>query len=396
MGTTGTTSTGFVQLRSTSNFANNSEFLDFQFGDFIGSNYGLIRTSNGDRYELNLTPEMQDFTIDIPNNDGQYYYGTSYQARKITVPFAFDNLTEMQLKNIRQKLNLNKIQKLYLSETADRFYYAKLTDSCQIKHLCFEQNGQRIYKGDGSFTFTCYYPFSQSEMYTLTRQNMTSIDTNASVDSQSSYVAVDSDEDILDGFTTNNADYDDDSARTPVNTIMQLEDLLIFWDETETSSASTTGANQNASGNTTIYLINSGDLPMPIVMNFSNFLTKAREDENDPIEYEQGELSVKYLGTESVIRLSVNASNPIFSVLQGLYAGGTEIASILFDKGTFSSLKFDNREQWVLGLNASGGSTLANECMVSGSFFELLPQCAYALNINKMTLDSVEFCYVYK
>lgn len=374
-----TISKGFVQRKYNSNFDPGSEFLDFQFGDFIGSSNGLVRVSDGDRYELALTPELQDFVIDIPNGIGQYYYGTNYQTKKINISFAFDNLSEQNLAKIKKEFNTNTIKKLYLSENPDRFYYAKLTDTCQIKHLCFEKNGERIYKGEGSLTFTCYYPFSQSETYYLTKQNLISMSELTS--KIGSYAAI-SDTDILSNFNTVTKVEDDENNLPQINANITLDDLLIFCEE---------------ASNTIVYFINSGDLPMPLTMTFSNFTAK----EGEPVVYNNGTLAVYDLATEDQVNLEITATKNVVSVLKELYSASLDseedpIANITFEKGKYSYLQFDNREQWVIGFKNDTISTLANDTMIEGSFFEILPHRAYALDIQNMTLDSMEFCYIYK
>jgi hypothetical protein len=71
--------------------------------DFIGftingihsvRDMGIYRTSNGGRYNNDLIPEIVDKVVDIPGGDGQYYFSTTYKARKFNIPIAFDNLSE--------------------------------------------------------------------------------------------------------------------------------------------------------------------------------------------------------------------------------------------------------------------------------------------------------------
>ena len=39
---------------------------------------------------------------------------------------------------------------------------AKCTNMPQFNFLCFDENNQRVYKGEGSVEFTCYYPYAKS------------------------------------------------------------------------------------------------------------------------------------------------------------------------------------------------------------------------------------------
>jgi hypothetical protein len=76
------------------NWTEGDDFLAFAFGDFVSSNAGIIRTSDGDRYNINLVPPMQDKTADVPGGDGQYYFGTTHKPKVFSISFAFDNLTK--------------------------------------------------------------------------------------------------------------------------------------------------------------------------------------------------------------------------------------------------------------------------------------------------------------
>ena len=58
--------------------------------DFVGFTYNgvhsirdlkIYRTSNGSRYDENMTATMTDLTADVPGGDGQYYFGTTFKNR---------------------------------------------------------------------------------------------------------------------------------------------------------------------------------------------------------------------------------------------------------------------------------------------------------------------------
>ena len=41
-------------------------------------------------------------------------------------------------------------------------YDAKVTGTPTLKFICFDENGQRIYKGEGTVQFTAYYPYGHT------------------------------------------------------------------------------------------------------------------------------------------------------------------------------------------------------------------------------------------
>lgn len=140
--------------------------------DFIGFTYNgkhsfrdlhIYRTSNGSRYNDNLNAALTDKTADVPGGDGQYYFGTTHKNKTFSVSYAFDNLTESGLRLLKQTFDGKDIHDLIFDEEPYKVWSAKVTGTAQIKHLCFEESeGQRTYKGEGSITFTCYYPYAHT------------------------------------------------------------------------------------------------------------------------------------------------------------------------------------------------------------------------------------------
>jgi predicted phage tail component-like protein len=139
--------------------------------DYIGFTYNgkhsvrdlkIYRTSNSGRYDDNLTAAMTDKTVDVPGSDGQYYFGTTFKNRTFTVPYAFDNLTESDLRILKQTFDGEGIHDLVFDEAPYKAWAAKVTGTASMKHLCFEIDGERVYRGEGSITFTCYYPFART------------------------------------------------------------------------------------------------------------------------------------------------------------------------------------------------------------------------------------------
>lgn len=146
--------------------------------DFVGFTYngyhsirdlGIYRTSNSNRYDESLTATMQDKTADVPGRDGQYYFGTTFKNRTFTVNYAFDNLSESKIRKIKEVFAGDGIHELVFDETPYKAWSAKVTGTASMKHLCFEENGERVYKGEGSITFTSYSPYAHtpSKLWTV-------------------------------------------------------------------------------------------------------------------------------------------------------------------------------------------------------------------------------------
>jgi hypothetical protein len=77
------------------------DFIGFSFNGIHSSDLGIIRTSNGSRYDDNLLPTSQDKTAAVPGGDGTYYWDTSHTQKPFNIPIAFDSLTEEQYRRLR-------------------------------------------------------------------------------------------------------------------------------------------------------------------------------------------------------------------------------------------------------------------------------------------------------
>lgn len=145
-------------------------YLGFTYNGRHSSEFGIMRVSSSNRYSDSLLPTLQDKTVQVPGNDGMYFFGSYYTQRQFTVDFAFDAMTDVQLQSMRLWLGDKKLHPLIFDETPYKAYTAKVTGTANIKHICFDTQEvvsnqtvtRRIYKGEGSIQFTCYYPFARS------------------------------------------------------------------------------------------------------------------------------------------------------------------------------------------------------------------------------------------
>ena len=66
------------------------DFIGFSYNDVHSSELGIIRVSEGSRFNENLLPSSKDVTIQVPGGDGTYYFGSYYTQKPITISYAFD------------------------------------------------------------------------------------------------------------------------------------------------------------------------------------------------------------------------------------------------------------------------------------------------------------------
>ena len=139
------------------------DYVGFTFNGIHSSTLGIIRTSEGSRFNENLLPTIQDKTIQVPGGDGMYHFGGYYTQKQFNISYAFDALTEEQLAKIKQVFGDKKIHELIFDETPYKKYYVKVTGTSSIKHIPFSEGDvNMIYKGECSIQFTAYDPYAYS------------------------------------------------------------------------------------------------------------------------------------------------------------------------------------------------------------------------------------------
>lgn len=139
------------------------DYIGFTFNGVHSSSLGIVRTSEGSRFNENLLPTIQDKTVQVPGGDGMYHFGGYYTQKQFNISYAFDALTEEQLAEIKRIFGDKKIHELIFDEAPYKKYYAKVTGSASIKHIPFAEGAtNRVYKGEGSIQFTAYDPYGYS------------------------------------------------------------------------------------------------------------------------------------------------------------------------------------------------------------------------------------------
>jgi predicted phage tail component-like protein len=126
------------------------DYIGFSYNGVHSSELGIMRVSDGSRYNENLLPTSKDITVQVPGGDGTYYFGSYYTQRSFTISYAFDGLRENQVEFIKEFFGDKKIHPLIFDEHPYKIYYAKVASTTSIKYIPFSENNQRIFKGEGS------------------------------------------------------------------------------------------------------------------------------------------------------------------------------------------------------------------------------------------------------
>lgn len=149
---------------------NKIDYAGFTFAGKHTSQFGLYSVSNGDRYSRYLSPTIKNQTAENTGGTGTYFFGSQHIQQTFNFNLAFDSVTELELREIKQWLN-SDISPLILDETPYIQYYVKLSAAPQISFLPFDiedsellQNNQliRVYKGELNLTFVAYDPYGYS------------------------------------------------------------------------------------------------------------------------------------------------------------------------------------------------------------------------------------------
>lgn len=137
-------------------------FMGFTYDGQHSSSLGIVRTSDGNRFNEELIPPFDDQIVSVPGGDGAYLFGTKYNPKPLNISIAYDSLTELDFHNLRIIFSNQKPTSLILDESPYKVYTVKVATPPILNYICFEKNGERIYKGEGNINFIAYSPLARS------------------------------------------------------------------------------------------------------------------------------------------------------------------------------------------------------------------------------------------
>lgn len=142
------------------------DFIGFTLGNIHSSELGLVRVSDGSRYNEDLLPPLQDKKAQVAGRDGEVYFGSQYTTKPIKVPVAFDNMREEDFSKLRRLLSIKTPQVLWFDENPYKQWLVKSASAQSFKWVCFDESGygreKRLYKGEGTLEFSCFTPYATS------------------------------------------------------------------------------------------------------------------------------------------------------------------------------------------------------------------------------------------
>lgn len=166
------------------------DFIGFTFDNIHSSLLGITRVSEGSRYNEDLLPSIEDKTVRIPGGDGSYYFGSYYINKNFNISIAFDNLSELEFRKLKQHFGQRKMGDLIFDDTPYKIYKVKVSTSPNFQFICFDEEDKifneqgdiiglkrrRVYKGEGTISFTTINtPFARSRFKFLEDYNESTI-----------------------------------------------------------------------------------------------------------------------------------------------------------------------------------------------------------------------------
>ena len=162
-------------------------FLGFTYNGRHSSELGIVRINTGNRAEMPLSPSFKDSTAEVPGGKGLYYFNTQIQQRQFTINFAYDDLTEEDVRELREWLNPLEQGELIFDEEPYKAYTVKPNTQPKLSYLVFNKeittetfklyepstvrSSGRLYKGEGAIGLTAYYPYAKAPSKKLSYYN---------------------------------------------------------------------------------------------------------------------------------------------------------------------------------------------------------------------------------
>lgn len=162
-------------------------FLGFTYNGRHSSELGIVRINTGNRAEMPLSPSFKDSTAEVPGGKGLYYFNTQIQQRQFTINFAYDDLTEEDVRELREWLNPLEQGELIFDEGPYKAYIVKPNTQPKLSYLVFNKeitteafklyepstvkSSGRVYKGEGAIGLTAYYPYAKAPSKKLSYYN---------------------------------------------------------------------------------------------------------------------------------------------------------------------------------------------------------------------------------
>ena len=146
------------------------EFIDFEFDGKHISEFGMVAVFNGDRHSFSSTPSFEDETSTVNGMEGQYYWGTKINEKRMSFSLATDGMTEAEVNAFKLHFKPGKYGKFIEDKLAHRYGYCRITNASNFSVIPFQKTvtirGENIkineYKGEATLEFIFDDPYFYS------------------------------------------------------------------------------------------------------------------------------------------------------------------------------------------------------------------------------------------
>lgn len=151
-------------------------FISFTYGGKAIEDFGLIVITDGDRISRDAYSTFSDIVESLDTIDGQLYWGSRLEAKKLELKLATDGITDNQLTEFKKWFSPEKSKELILSEHPNRAIMARIAAPPKLELLPFEKdttliiNNQNydvkttVYRGEVVLTFVMDKPYWYSKL----------------------------------------------------------------------------------------------------------------------------------------------------------------------------------------------------------------------------------------
>lgn len=101
-------------------------FATFMFDGKDCADMGVYNVTSGAVYTMNLEPQFNDQTLEVPAYDGKYYYGTQITGQQFQFNCFCHDLSSQEYDRLRAWLYPRKIGRLILSDQPYKYYLVKV------------------------------------------------------------------------------------------------------------------------------------------------------------------------------------------------------------------------------------------------------------------------------
>lgn len=125
----------------------------------------IYRVSNSNRYEENISPNIESKTANVEGYNGEYLFETFHRRKPISIKIAFDNLYEEDYQKLKKVFRGDEKGELWFAEYPFKVYDVKLASPMSLNVIPFDApdgSGRRLYKGDGTLEFVALYPYAHT------------------------------------------------------------------------------------------------------------------------------------------------------------------------------------------------------------------------------------------